>query len=29
VPGTTNAGMLGQFVAWLDMQGFLKPALRK
>ncbi len=24
-PGTTNTGMLGQFVAWLDMQGFLKP----
>lgn len=28
-PGTTNTGMLGQFVAWLDMQGFLTPAPRK
>lgn len=25
LPGTTNTGMFGQFVAWLDMQGFLKP----
>jgi dienelactone hydrolase len=28
-PGTTNTGMLGQFVAWLDMQGFLKPGPKK
>ncbi|MFM5950096.1 MAG: alpha/beta hydrolase [Novosphingobium sp.] len=28
-PGTTNTGMLGQFVAWLDMQGFLKPSPKK
>jgi acetyl esterase/lipase len=28
-PGTTNSGMLGQFVAWLDMQGFLKPSPKK
>lgn len=28
-PGTTNTGMLGQFVAWLDMQGFLKPNPKK
>ena len=28
-PGTTNTGMLGQFVAWLDMQGFLKPKAAK
>lgn len=29
VPGTTNTGMLGQFVAWLEMQGFLKPNPKK
>lgn len=28
-PGTTNTGMLGQFVAWLDMQGFLKRKAMK
>lgn len=28
-PGTTNTGMLGQFVVWLDMQGFLKPKAAK
>ncbi|MEQ1495737.1 MAG: dienelactone hydrolase family protein [Novosphingobium sp.] len=28
-PSTTNTGMLGQFVAWLDMQGFLKPKAAK
>ena len=28
-PGTTNTGMLGQFIAWLDMQGFLKPTPKK
>jgi acetyl esterase/lipase len=29
VPGTTTTGMLDQFVAWMDMQGFLKPAAGK
>jgi dienelactone hydrolase len=29
LPGTTNTGMLNQFVAWLDMQGFLKPKAAK
>jgi dienelactone hydrolase len=29
IPGTTTTGVLGQFVAWLDMQGFLKPTPRK
>lgn len=24
-PGTTTTGLFDQFVAWLDMQGFLKP----
>lgn len=29
VPGTTTTGVLDQFVAWLSMQGFLKPAPKK
>jgi acetyl esterase/lipase len=29
VPGTTTALMLDQFVAWVDMQGFLKPETQK
>lgn len=28
-PGTTNSGMMGQFIAWLEMQGFLKPNPKK
>jgi acetyl esterase/lipase len=28
VPGTTTTLMLDQFVAWMDMHGFLKPASR-
>ncbi|MDE2437012.1 MAG: alpha/beta hydrolase fold domain-containing protein [Sphingomonadales bacterium] len=29
IPGTTTTGVIDQFVAWLSMQGFLKPAFRK
>ncbi|MFM5924813.1 MAG: alpha/beta hydrolase [Novosphingobium sp.] len=29
IPGTTTTGVIDQFVAWLSMQGFLKPAPRK
>lgn len=25
LPGTTTTGMLNQYIAWLDMEGFLKP----
>lgn len=28
-PGTTNTGLIGQFVAWIDMLGLLKPLPRK
>lgn len=26
IPGTTTANVIGQFVAWLEMQGFLAPS---
>lgn len=29
VPGTTTTGVIDQFVAWLSMQGFLKPSPKK
>ncbi len=29
IPGTTTTGMLDQFVAWLGMEGFLKPSAGK
>ncbi len=29
IPGTTTTGMLDQYIAWMSMEGFLKPAPTK
>lgn len=29
IPGTTTTGMLDQYVAWLEMEGFIKPSTGK